>query len=422
MRWSKYISLLAGGLFCVFLACSTQKKFSPISSESYQLDNPGTKLKKGSSCRHYSKYIPYPDSIRFVPERRVRVIFHIMDSTGAKQNFSYEEAVPYFTRLLDICNDRYASNAKLQLPVGNDIPVLPMQIRLELSPLTDDPEDTGIYMHYDDELYWVVTKGKNANNYSRKVIKEYQTGGDSTLNIFVLAHHPDSVASPTYKAFGAGIAMGQSLKIYGMKESGKSPESFPGILQHEAGHIFGLSHTWHGRDGCDDTPKHENCWNYTKDGPCKTEVSNNMMDYNAWEKALSPCQIGKMHARFHRDGSLQRRMCIKDWCQMDYNQPEITISDTVEWTRSYDLQSNVTVRSGAVLKISCRVSMPAGGFIKLEKGATLILHNGHLHNSCGLRWNGIQTNHPEDAAVLIRGRSFIDDVAEEQQYPLEREN
>ena len=243
MRWTEYIVPFATGLFCLFLACSTQKKFSPITSENYNLEDVGMKPKKGSNCRHYSKYIPYPDSIRFVPERKVRVIFHIMDSTGAKQNFSYEEAVPYFTELLDICNERYASNAKLHLPVGNDLPVLPMQIKLVLSPLTDAPDDSGVYMHYDDELYWVVTKGRNANNYSRQVIKKYQTGGDSTLNIFVLAHHPDSVASPTYKAFGSGIAMGQSLKIYGMKESGRSPASFPGILQHEAGHIFGLSHT-----------------------------------------------------------------------------------------------------------------------------------------------------------------------------------
>lgn len=417
MRWTEYLIFGFFGVLIGMIACTSGKKIMSIPSSDYQLEELGERPRSGNNCKHYSRYIPYPDSLRFVPERKVRVIFHILDSTGGKHNFSHDEAVPYFTRLLDICNERYASNAKLHLPVGNDIPVLPMQIKLVLSPLTDSPDDTGIYMRYDDELYWVVTKGKNANNYSREVIKKYQTGGDSILNIFVLAHHPDSVASPTYKAFGSGIAMGQSLKIYGMKESGKSPESFPGILQHEAGHIFGLSHTWHGRDGCDDTPKHENCWNYTKEGPCKTEVSNNMMDYNAWEKALSPCQIGKMHARFHDDGSLQRRMCIKDWCQLDYKQPDIVITDSVEWNRSYDLQSNVIVEKGAVLKISCRVSMPAGGFFKLEKGATLILHNGHLHNSCGLKWNGIQTNRPGDAAVLIRGRSYIDDVPEEQQYP-----
>lgn len=399
-------------------SCNRKTSFHTTSHLEYSPVLQKKAKRKRGLCNDSQFYIPYEDNIQFVPQRDLRVIFHILDSTGGKHNFSHPEAVEYFTELVDICNERYRTNDKLHLPLGNDLPALPIQVQLKITPLTDDPDDTGVYMHYDDELYWVVTKGKDANNYSRKVIKKYQTGGDSTLNIFVLVHHPDSVASKTYKTSGSGIAMGQSLKIYGMKESGKSPESFPGLTMHEIGHILGLAHTWGGRDGCDDTPKHENCWYYTDEGPCKEEVSNNMMDYNAWESALSPCQIGKIHARFHRRGNISRKMCIKNWCKPNPELDDVIIEEPTIWERSYDLQSNIIVKKNQELRIHCRVSLPENGYILLEDNARLILTDGELHNSCGHQWKGIlKTKEDNGAEIVLERRSFIDDVARAQIYP-----
>jgi len=78
------------------------------------------------------------------------------------------------------------------------------------------------------------------------------------------------------------------------------------LLAHELGHSLGLSHTWCGDDGCSDTPENPNCWNngdstgdvcggkYPRDYICAV-ASNNMMDYNANQSALTLCQINMMH-------------------------------------------------------------------------------------------------------------------------------
>ena len=56
---------------------------------------------------------------------------------------------------------------------------------------------------------------------------------------------------------------------------------------HELGHSLGLLHTWNQDDGCDDTPRNAGCWGDT--------CSNNMMDYNASQSALTACQLGIIH-------------------------------------------------------------------------------------------------------------------------------
>lgn len=83
-----------------------------------------------------------------------------------------------------------------------------------------------------------------------------------------------------------------------------------GLVRHEFGHNLGLFHTWAGNDNCDDTPRNpcnlannpqgfEQCWNLNSpSGSCCdqiTEVSNNVMDYNASQGALTQCQIERMH-------------------------------------------------------------------------------------------------------------------------------
>ena len=76
---------------------------------------------------------------------------------------------------------------------------------------------------------------------------------------------------------------------------------------HELCHALGLGHPFQNLSGCADAPMHPNtqpggpylnCWNLnnpaTTDCDTLTEVSNNVMDYNASSIALSPCQIGIM--------------------------------------------------------------------------------------------------------------------------------
>ncbi|MDV7393738.1 M43 family zinc metalloprotease, partial [Arthrospira platensis SPKY1] len=127
------------------------------------------------------------------------------------------------------------------------------------------------------------------------------------LNIFLMPHHPDSVASPTYKPHFGGIALRNAVKVTGWYENGVSEWSVRYVLNHEIGHILSLMHTWAYNDGCDDTPHHPKCWNFTDEPPCDSLVSNNVMDYNAYQSAWSPCQIGKIHYTLSQETKNCRR-------------------------------------------------------------------------------------------------------------------
>ena len=80
-----------------------------------------------------------------------------------------------------------------------------------------------------------------------------------------MPHHPDSIASKTYAGGGVGVALGTNVKMAGMFESKQPFWNYRQILSHEVGHVFGLQHSWLS-DGCEDTPKHPNCWNRSKNG------------------------------------------------------------------------------------------------------------------------------------------------------------
>lgn len=63
------------------------------------------------------------------------------------------------------------------------------------------------------------------------------------------------------------------------------------------------------------------------------------------------------------------------------------------WDIDMRLYSNVTVRTGATLTISCKLLMPQGGLIKVEQGAKLIVDGGSVMraNTCSLTqyWGAI---------------------------------
>lgn len=339
-----------------------------------------------------------------------------MNSADSTNNINGQEAVDYAKSLVYYANRKLDENRKMLLPDGNNTEVLPIPFRYHLQANGTVEGDNGIYFHYDDEHYYFLNKGKDRNNYSRKLIEKYAVNPDTVLNIFYLNHHPDSIASKTYTASGSGIALGSSIKLGVVHEDDIQPWKFSSLINHEIGHVFGLRHSWTGSDGCEDTPRHPNCWTGFGIAPCDGERSNNVMDYNPDQHAYTPCQLGRMEKQMMDETGFQRVLIKPIWCDRDTNYNYIVHGKEL-WTGTKDLYGDLIIKSGAVLQVECRVSIPANGNIIVEPNGTLILKNAKIHNSCDYLWNGIEVRRTgkQKAKVYYSGSVSVEDC----DYPFE---
>lgn len=341
-------------------------------------------------CRDFPPYIPDESANgNGVIHRTLRVNYHYVNARDSSHNFNAEVGTPFAYELTREINKKLAQNIPMSLPAAKDVPVLPTRMSLVITPMAGSSWDDGVYYHYDDELYAYVHKGAHRNNSDRRVIERYAIRPDSVINIFILPHHPDSVGRPTYPSGGVGIALGTSIKISGVWEHKLPPSEYAGMTLHEVGHILGLAHTWQFNDGCDDTPHHPNCFNVGEARCGDTLLSNNVMDYNTWQQAWTPCQLGKAHRNLARVDGAARRYVVRDWC-MRNPEGDIRVTGQEIWDGERDLQGHLDILPGATLSIRCRVSLPEGAALTVHPGGTLILDGARIHNDCGLPWAGIR--------------------------------
>ncbi len=413
------------GLLCFYLCllsiagCQRQYAsfyFQPV----FQEENKKSIYVK--SCNTWESYVPDTFYISHTPERYVRMNIHFVRTANGENNFSEEAGKHFAQQLIGTANERLKHNQKMRLPLENQTPVLPIRVQYIIEGNPNDPSDNGIYFHNDDEHWFANKKGGANYYYSAALFEKHGIRKTEVLNLFFVEHHPDSIASETYRATGDGICMGQWGKMVncfreykGVIENtpfGSIPQfdlwGKAGLFNHEIGHCLGLAHSWNTNDGCDDTPLHPNCWDHLSEkGGCDTLWSNNMMDYNNLQNALTPCQIGKIHANSYNNIAL--RMLLKNtWCQpQSKNNWNIRRRDNVAWKGNKDVEGDLIIQEKATLKICCKVSIPENGKIVVKPGAKLILEAGALlTNDCGLSWQGIeiQKNEKDEGVVeMIQG-------------------
>ena len=404
------------------LSCQTavQQRFLSAEEMGIQPDNFENNTKPNSRrgpCYNKENYLVDTNHLDHFPMRYIRVNFHWMNSEDGSQNIPESEVHEYSKKVLHAMNYALENNKKMWLPHDNDTPVHPINIQYVLTGRPDDPSDDGVYYHYDDSLYYYVhIRKKDANLFTRDVFNKYGVQMDTVLNLFLMPHHPDSVASKTYPAESVGVALRNAVKVAAVWKPGYERDrnifwSYRGVINHEVGHILGLSHAWTKSDGCDDTPVHRNrCWNRSQPG-CDTLTSNNMMDYCALQLAWTPCQIAKVHSRLLDKRGSSRKFLIPTWCTLS-EEKSILISDSIVWPCMKDLEGNLTIDSGAQLTIHCRVSMPIGSKIIIRPGGKLILDGGQLHQDCNGKWQGIiiekQAN--EEGIFEIKNQGVVEDV------------
>lgn len=371
-----------------------------ISSENTE-SQPGLKQHNFNKvCNNQMNYVPDEED----PMRYLRINIHFLRNNEGGNNFSIEQGLRFGRELVDGANLKLSQNTQMNLPPGNNTPVEPIGYRYKLVGEPAVPGDEGIYFHDDDETAYYDYKRKQETLFSGKFYHRYGVQKGEVLNMFLIEFHPDSLKSPGYKHTGHGVGTGKwavvvdawrsALDSIDWEGNGEKVLTWVwakvGLFNHEVGHCLGLPHTWGGYDGCDDTPSHPNCWNKTASGPCKTQWSNNMMDYNAHQIALTPCQIGKIHKNFARVGSVQRNMLEPTWCNYKPFEKVHIRNDSVVWNCHKDVESDIIIHPGATLTFRCRVSMPPGSKIEVRPGAELILDGSYVHNDCGEQWDGIE--------------------------------
>ncbi len=368
--------------------------------------------KEKCNCEDPIAYIPDDRFPEFQDLKYVRVNFHFPNASNKKYNWTGEKAVTFSEKLIKSCNYQLINNIKMNLPEGNNTPVYDAGYRMELEEDKSTSSGMAVYEDVDDENWYYIKKGKGKNNYSKAIIKKFAIKKDSLLNFFAMAYPPDSLKVKGFSSGRAGIALGTSLKIAGVRKyTIDEAWKFASVSNHEIGHVFGLRHSWYKSDGCDDTPVHPNCWQSAESGKCEGVISNNMMDYNNIQRALSPCQIGIVMKTMHKENARARGLVKKDWCEYNPNKTLIVRKD-LELNRAIDMKGDIIVEKNVTLRLSCRTHMPAGAKIIVKPGAKLILNGAKIHNDCGQSWGGfdIQSNGSKKGVIEYFGKVKIENL------------
>jgi len=247
-----------------------------------------------------SNYVYDPNG----PVKIVRVNFHFLLRTDSTGNFT-ETSDNYTNRsyngylyaedIIKKCNSCWDFNLLLrQMPIP-PVQAIPKKVQLKLC---------GVFFHRNTTAYNTYINCNFPPDSFCENIGE-------VMNIFITKEGDGGCALGGSSGYRINHSRAYANYIMSV-DSNNTWYIFPNLYNHELGHLLGLNHVIQDcckfsnplpscSKGCADNPTYHELLDrgYERDSICdwngKVYGSNNMMDYNADNHALSPMQISKMH-------------------------------------------------------------------------------------------------------------------------------
>lgn len=164
------------------------------------------------------------------------------------------------------------------------------------------------------------------------------------------------------------------------------------LLSHELGHCFGNVHT-NETSVCinDYFVEPIGIWNVSG-GNCSNDPlrSNNILGYNYnCRFYLSPLQLGVSH--YHFKNTFNNRIKLTPSNAYLGVNPNLNweINNNTTILENKFVKGNIIVKSGKSLTVKCELSLAENAYIKVEKGAKLIVDGGTITCNFRKQWDGI---------------------------------
>lgn len=314
----------------------------------------------------------------YVPDgsiKYLRVIIHFIQDGYGDGNFNKEDdgltppndfnGYDYANYIIDYANISLANNQAMRIQPFGNIPVLDPGFRYKLS---------GVFFWKDSFHY--------TNYYALNGLHDlYGQSIDCAINIFItspqgsVGGYVRSYDDNAILLFKPYLNYQQSV----VNNNGWYNRASATIINHEIGHCLNLMHTIltsggtccpYCDDYCDDTPSILDLINMGEPSHCcwnGDTCSNNMMDYNADQQAITPDQLSRVHSTLNNSKF--------NYLSGNYSQQNLQINSFPNGSGAFiakyiNISGNAIINNGEKIYLECNEIILESGF-EVQLGGSL---------------------------------------------------